>query len=236
MGKVDYGHYIDIPVVEGEKSVRIAAGERIDRLFVLKNPSDGIPFDHIIMESDSVAELCFIVLPGSDFDISFVADLVGERANVKISGAYICGLDEKVSITTEIRHRVPSCLSYQIINGIAGGNSLVNFSGKIVVAPDSQKTEAYQTNHNVVLTPKAKVETEPCLEIYADDVKCSHGATIGALNEDERFYMRSRGIPEEEARFLQMLSFISPVLEGIPGGAEKEGIMREIAEAIRGVA
>ena len=80
------------------------------------------------------------------------------------------------------------------------------------MAPGADGTEAYQENHNIVLTEEAKVETKPQLEIYADDVKCSHGATTGRLGEDELFYMRSRGIPEKEARTLQMLSFLSPVI------------------------
>ena len=95
----------------------------------------------------------------------------------------------------------------------------MGFDGIIVVAPDAQQTEAFQENHNIVLTDEAAVQTKPQLEIYADDVKCSHGATVGRLNEDELFYMRSRGVPEAEARALQMLSFLSPV---IPEGREEE--------------
>ena len=87
----------------------------------------------------------------------------------------------------------------------------MTFEGRIVVAPDAQKTEAYQENHNIVLTDSAHVETTPQLEIYADDVKCSHGATVGRLDEDALFYMRTRGVPERDARVLQMLSFLSPV-------------------------
>ena len=96
--------------------------------------------------------------------------------------------------------------------GIAGGKSKVRFDGRIIVAPDAQQIEAYQENHNIVLSEDARVETKPQLEIYADDVKCSHGATVGKLSEEEQFYMRSRGIPESEAKVLQMISFLSPVL------------------------
>ena len=97
------------------------------------------------------------------------------------------------------------------------------------MAPDAQQTEAYQENHNIVLTDTAKVDTRPQLEIYADDVKCSHGATVGQLNADELFYMRSRGVPEAEARTLQMLSFLSPV---VPAGREEEieRVLRSYAE------
>ena len=103
----------------------------------------------------------------------------------------------------------------------------MQFLGTIVVAPDAQQTEAYQENHNIVLTPEAKVHTQPQLEIYADDVKCSHGATVGQLSAEELFYMRSRGIPEAEARTLQMLSFLSPV---IPEGREEEmeNVLRQL--------
>jgi Fe-S cluster assembly protein SufD len=87
----------------------------------------------------------------------------------------------------------------------------VTFDGRIIVAPDAQQTEAYQENHNIVLSEGARVETTPQLEIYADDVKCSHGATTGRLDEDALFYMRTRGVPEAEAKVLQMISFLAAV-------------------------
>ena len=94
-------------------------------------------------------------------------------------------------------------------------------------APDAQKTEAYQENHNILLDDTARVETRPQLEIYADDVECSHGATTGYLNPDEQFYMRSRGIPEDEARRLQVISFLSSVLEDVPEEV-RDGILAAI--------
>jgi Fe-S cluster assembly protein SufD len=87
------------------------------------------------------------------------------------------------------------------------------------VAPDAQQTEAYQENHNIVLSEGARVETTPQLEIYADDVKCSHGATTGRLDEDALFYMRTRGVPEAEAKVLQMISFLAAVT---PADRKKE--------------
>ncbi len=163
--------------------------------------------------------LQFVVLPGESRDIDVSIDLVGPGAQAHIKALYLCKADEKVNFRILMHHRAPGCQSTQIINGIAGGSAHVTFHGTIVVAPDAQQTEAYQENHNIVLTEDAKVETKPQLEIYADDVKCSHGATVGQLNEDELFYMRSRGVPQDEARTLQMLSFLSPV---IPEGREDE--------------
>ena len=156
--------------------------------------------------------MSFVVLPGESKDINVYVDLVGEGAELDLKAMYITRGEEKVNFNILVHHRVPGCRSTQLVKGIAGGNSKVTFNGTIVVAPDAQKTEAFQENHNILLSESAKVETRPQLEIYADDVKCSHGATIGRLNEDELFYMRSRGIPRQEAEALQMLSFLSPVI------------------------
>ena len=164
-------------------------------------------------------ELTFVVLPGESRDIDVAIDLVGEGAEVDLKGLYLCGGDERVDFRVLMHHRAGGCVSRQLFNGIAAGSSRVTFDGRIIVAPDAQKTEAYQENHNIVLSEQAHVETTPQLEIYADDVKCSHGATIGRLDEDALFYMRTRGVPEKEARVLQMLSFLSPV---IPAGREEE--------------
>ena len=164
-------------------------------------------------------ELQFVVLPGESKDIEVAVDLTGPGAEAHLKGLYLCNASEKVNFRILMHHRAPGCKSTQLFNGVAGGEARVSFNGTIVVAPDAQQTEAYQENHNIVLTDSARVDTKPQLEIYADDVKCSHGATVGQLNQDEIFYMRSRGIPEKEAKTLQMLSFLSPV---IPAGREEE--------------
>ncbi len=156
-------------------------------------------------------ELTFVVLPGESRDIDIAIDLVGEGAEVSLKGLYLCGGDERVNFRILMHHRAPGCVSRQLFNGIAGGSSHVTFEGRIIVAPDAQKTEAYQENHNIVLSDRAHAETMPQLEIYADDVKCSHGATVGRLDEEALFYMRTRGVPEKDAKVLQMLSFLSPV-------------------------
>ncbi len=171
------------------------------------------------VQSGEKLELQYVILPGESRDLEITVDLAGPGAQAQVKVLYLCRADEKVRIRVVMHHLAPECHSTQLINGIAGGQADVRFDGTIVVAPGAQKTEAYQENHNIVLTQEAKVVTKPQLEIYADDVKCSHGATVGQLNADELFYMRSRGIPEAEARTLQMLSFLSPV---IPAGREEE--------------
>lgn len=185
-----YGNYIQ-PVF-GPDVIRVGAGER--------------------------RELRLVVLPGESREIRLDVDLVGEGAELDVKGLYLCPADERMDFILRVHHRVPGCTSHQLFKGIAGGTARVGFDGTILVAPDAQRTEAFQENHNLLLSESAVVETRPQLEIYADDVKCSHGATVGRLDPLERFYMRSRGIPEKEAEFLQMLSFLSPVMEGLSDG------------------
>jgi Fe-S cluster assembly protein SufD len=166
--------------------------------------------DYVVGAGEKLA-LTFVVLPGESRDVDVAIDLVGEGAEVELKGLYLCGGDERVNFHILMHHRAGGCVSRQLFNGIASGTARVTFDGRIVVAPDAQKTEAYQENHNIVLSDAAHAETKPQLEIYADDVKCSHGATVGRLDEEALFYMRTRGVPEREAKVLQMLSFLSPV-------------------------
>lgn len=188
------------------------------------DPFCGGPAKYIV-KAGEVLDLDFVVLPGESRDIDITVDLTGPGAEVRLRGLYLCNGDERVNYRILVHHRAPGCHSNQLFKGIAGGNAQVTFSGVIVVAPDAQRTEAYQENHNIVLTDTAHVETKPQLEIYADDVKCSHGATVGRMDADALFYMRSRGIPEADARALQALSFLSPV---VPDGREGE-----IEEAVK---
>ena len=198
-----------LKVAEGQmvRSLEVQAGQRVD--------------------------LVLLVMPGVSCDLKMDVRLAGEGAEANIYGAYVCGADEKVNVSVDMHHDVPHCNSRQLFKGIAGGNSRVDFYGKIIVAKDAQRTEAYQENHNILLSDEAKVDTKPQLEIYADDVKCSHGATIGRLNEEEQFYMRSRGITLEDAKVLQMISFIAPVLENIEDEVQREAAAADFESAIR---
>ena len=196
-------------------------------------PEGGLRRD-IRVEAGQRTDLVLAVMPGVSCVVELDVTLAGEGAEANIYGAYICGGEEKVKIGVDMHHDVPHCNSRQLFKGIAGGNSRVDFYGKIIVAQDAQRTEAYQENHNILLSDDARVDTKPQLEIYADDVKCSHGATIGRLNEEEQFYMRSRGITLEDAKVLQMISFLAPVLEAIPE-AERESMADQIETAIRNI-
>ena len=196
--------------------------------------SDGQLVRNIEVQSGQRKDMLLLVYPGVSCDVKLDVRLAGEGAEANIYGAYVCGGEERVKIAVDMHHDLPHCNSRQLFKGIAGGTSKVDFYGKIIVAQDAQRTEAYQENHNLLLSDGAKVDTKPQLEIYADDVKCSHGATIGRLNEEEQFYMRSRGITLEDARVLQMISFIAPVLENIPED-EREAVAAKFEEAVRSI-
>lgn len=197
--------------------------------------SDGQLVRDIEVRSGERKDMVLLVYPGVSCDVKLDVRLAGEGAEANIYGAYVCGGEERVRIAVDMHHDLPYCNSRQLFKGIAGGTSKVDFYGKIIVAQDAQRTEAYQENHNILLTDGAKVDTKPQLEIYADDVKCSHGATIGRLNEEEQFYMRSRGIALEDAKVLQMISFIAPVLETIPEESQREAIAAEFELSIRNI-
>ena len=197
--------------------------------------SQGQIIRNIEVRSGQRKDMVLLVYPGVSCDIRLDVILAGEGAEANIYGAYVCGGEEKLNIAVDMHHNVPHCNSRQLFKGIAGGKSGVDFYGKIIVAQDAQRTEAYQENHNILLSDDAKVDTKPQLEIYADDVKCSHGATIGRLNEEEQFYMRSRGITLDDAKVLQMISFIAPVLENIDDESQRETIAAELESNIRNI-
>ena len=142
----------------------------------------------------------------------------GERIESTINGITIIGANQHVDHNTLIHHKKPNCNSYQDYKGIFGDNSIGVFNGQVMVEKEAQKTNAFQANNNVLTSDKATINTKPQLEIFADDVKCSHGCTVGQLDQNALFYLRSRGIPEKEATALLMYGFANKVLGsvGIP--------------------
>ena len=185
----------------------------------------------LILGAGETLRKTFLILPGESCDLDLEIDLRGEGGEVDLRGLYLCPGDEKVNIRVRLAHSAGSCISHQDFRGIAGGSASVTFDGRIVVAVDAQKTEAYQESHGILLSDRARIRTLPQLEIYADDVKCSHGATTGRLDEAEQFYMRSRGIPEAEAKRLQIMSFLSPVTATLSDG-ERAAVEKAIDQVL----
>ena len=139
----------------------------------------------------------------------------GERIESTIKGITIIGENQHVDHNTLIHHKEPNCNSYQDYKGIFGENSVGVFNGQVLVEKEAQKTNAFQANNNILISDKATINTKPQLEIFADDVKCSHGCTVGQLDKNALFYLRSRGIPEKEATALLMFGFANKVLSSV---------------------
>ena len=177
---------------------------------------------YLRLEVGESRNVTLVFLPGATGRFVLEADLVGPGASLDLAGLYLCPDSEQLDLRLLVRHSVGGCVSRQLFKGLVGGTARAAFDGLVYVAQDAQKTEAYQENHTILLSDNARVETRPQLEIYADDVQCSHGATTGYLNPEELFYLRSRGIPEAEARQLQMIAFLAPVLRRLPEPISEE--------------
>ncbi len=156
----------------------------------------------------------------------------GERINSTLKGITIIGNKQHVDHNTLVHHIEPNCESHQDYKGIFGENSTGVFNGKIIVEKEAQKTNAFQANNNVLISDKATINTKPQLEIFADDVKCSHGCTIGQLDNNAMFYLRSRGIPEKEANALLMYAFSNNVLNSVKINELKKRINTLIANKL----
>jgi Fe-S cluster assembly protein SufD len=153
-----------------------------------------------------------------------------ENVEALLYGLYITRADQVVDNHTVIYHDQPNCRSWEVYKGILEDRSRAVFNGKVFVRPEAQKTDAKQTNRNLLLSDRARVDTKPQLEIFADDVKCTHGATVGRLDDVALFYARSRGVPAEEAQRLLTYAFAAEVLGEVaiqPVRAELERLLRE---------
>jgi len=153
----------------------------------------------------------------------------GERINSVLKGITIIGNKQHVDHSTLVNHIEPNCESYQDYKGIFGDNAIGVFNGKVIVDKKAQKTNAFQSSNNILLNDRATINAKPQLEIFADDVKCSHGCTIGQLDENALFYLRTRGIPEKEAKALLMYAFTNNVLESVKIPELKQRINKIIA-------
>ncbi len=162
--------------------------------------------------------------------------LAGEGGECLINGLFVGSGRQHLDNYMLVEHASPHCGSRQFYNGILDGHAHGVFHGRIIVHKDAQKTDAKQTNRNLLLSDTAQIDTKPQLEIYADDVKCTHGATIGQIEEDSLFYLRSRGIDEASARRLLLMAFASECLDRMKEGPARTHVERLIHRDLRRVA
>jgi Fe-S cluster assembly protein SufD len=161
---------------------------------------------------DSRFDANIITLYGGFIRNNLFVSLAGEGAECNLNGMYLSDKKQRVDNFTSIDHLAPRCRSNEHFKGVLDDAAVANFTGRVTVRPGAQKTEAYQANNNLLLTDTARVNTRPQLVIDADDVKCTHGATVGQLDEEAMFYLRSRGIGEAEARLMLMFGFAHEIV------------------------
>jgi len=162
-----------------------------------------------------------------------VATLDGEGVACTLNGLYLAGGDALVDTHTTIDHARPHCASREVYKGILWGRARAVFNGKILVRPDAQKTDAKQTNKTLLLSDEAQINTKPELEIFADDVKCTHGAAVGQLDEDALFYLRARGLTPEVAHAMLVRAFAGEVIHGVKAAALRGELESVLAARLR---
>ncbi|MCX7987744.1 MAG: Fe-S cluster assembly protein SufD [Bacteroidales bacterium] len=184
----------------------------------VNNQATHITTTNIHQAHDSRVHTVVLTLHGGTVRNNFNVKLLGEGADNQTHGLYLPDGVQKIDNSVFIEHQAPHCTSNQLFKGILDDKSHAAFTGRIYVSRDAQKTSAYQKCSSLLLTQEAKVNARPQLEIYADDVKCTHGATAGHVNDEAMFYLRSRGISAKEAQFLLMFAFAYEVTQFIPLG------------------
>jgi len=167
------------------------------------------------LKKDAKMKTNTITLNGGKIRNETIVNLDEPGAEAEIMGLYLVDKQQHVDNQVLVRHNAENCFSNELFKGILDDEATAVFNGHILVQPGAQKTNAYQNNKNILLTDNAKVTAKPFLEIYADDVKCSHGATVGQLDEDALFYLKQRGICDLNAKMLLMYAFAEEVIRNI---------------------
>jgi len=198
------------------------------------NHSVQITNNYIEQEKESQFHSTFITLHGGTVRNNLWVELNGQEAKSNLSGLWLADKNQHIDYNTFVKHSAEACESNQLFKGILDDEATGIFSGKILVEKGAQKTNAYQSNKNLIINPSAKVRSKPQLEIYADDVKCSHGSATGKLDDEAMFYLRSRGIAHKEACQLLMVAFASEITKQILIDALKEEVETLVDKRLRG--
>lgn len=198
------------------------------------NGSSQITHTYTHQEGGSSVSGSTISLHGGFIRNNVFVKLNGENAQNNSMGLYLSDKGQYIDNYVFIDHASPNCFSNQLYKGVLDDVASGSFNGRILVRREAQKTNAFQSNNNILLTDDAKMHSRPQLEIYADDVKCSHGSTMGQLDQNAMFYLRSRGIDQREARLLLMFAFAHEVVKNIGVTALRERIDELVNKRLRG--
>ena len=208
----------------------IGQGGRLSHVAMMRHGTDAVHTGRMTMDvaRDANYAAQAITLGGRVARNEFVVRLSGPGAECRLSGGALADARRHVDHTTEITHAAPHTESEQVFRNVADDNARTVFQGRVVVERDAQKTNARQSSRSLLLSPGAEARNKPELRIFADDVKCSHGATVGDLDKDALFYLRARGIDEAEARALLTRAFVADLLTALP----VEAVRTAVEEAV----
>jgi Fe-S cluster assembly protein SufD len=215
--------------------ITIGENSTVEYNKIQDNTENSILIDavNITQESDSNAIVNTLIFGGAFTRNNLNFEQNGSNCDSNMTGISILDNNQFADNHTFVDHKQPHCRSNEMYKGIYLGNSKGVFNGKIMVRPDAQKIDAFQSNNNLLLSENATIDSKPQLEIYADDVKCSHGCTIGQLDDDALFYMRSRGIRENEAKAVLTYAFASEAVNNFTIPKVKELAQKLIAEKLQ---
>jgi len=221
------------PVTE----VAVAAGAWVEHTRIQRESEQAyhVGLTHVDQQRDSHYRSFSLAMGGALARHNLHVRLNGENVETLMYGLYVTRGDQVADNHTAIYHDQPNCRSWEVYKGILDGRSRAVFNGKVFVRPEAQKTDAKQTNRNLLLSDGARVNTKPQLEIFADDVKCTHGATVGRLDEVALFYARSRGIPAAAAERLLIYAFAAEVVDEVALAPVREELDRLVLERLGGL-
>jgi Fe-S cluster assembly protein SufD len=216
--------------------VSLQAGARLDHYKIQRESEQAYHVGTLEarQERDSHFESLSFAFGGAVSRTNVYSVMDGEGSHVTMNGLYVVHGEQHVDHQTRIEHAQPNCTSREVYKGIIDDRAHAVFNGKVYVHPIAQKTDGKQTNQNLLMSPTAKVDTKPQLEIFADDVRCTHGATVGQLDEQAVFYCRSRGLAPAEAKTLLTYAFAADVLEQITSHPVAQYLERLVMERFLG--
>src|SRR5882762_2357648 len=225
-----HGSYWRNDVVE----LRLAAGAELTRVGLVEEAADALHFGEMLAGLGSASRLASFVLLLGGRTVRYEATVrsEGEATHCALHGAFVLSGRQEANIVTTVDHAAPGGETREVFKGVAAGRAHGAFQGRITVRQGAQKVDAHQLSRNLVLGPRAAIDTKPELEIYADDVKCSHGAAVGDLDEAALFYLSTRGIGREEARRMLIEAFVHEAVELVGSAPLREHLLSRLARRL----
>ncbi len=226
--QVGKGAHVDFELLNYQGSLLVEVGDNA-RCTLLSNTHCGPQTHHaetirIITHTHSHFQGFWFSEGGAETQRTLTVDVQGEHALIKLNGLAILNTTQTHTTHTFMNHHVPNCETHQFFKHIVANEAQCEFNGLVYVNEIAQKTDSYQANHNLVLSDNARAISRPQLKIFADDVKCSHGATVGQLDEEQLFYLKTRGLPLAQARSILISGFAEEIIDRIP----LEGLRKNI--------